>query len=278
MLPWRAMERELARKLAAKAARSALVSRAEIDERYVDLEQGAAPWRRETRDEGEVERAPVSGVRESIIDPLDEPHRALSYSVYTVADLEARGAIRPPRMSIAFAPPPPVVPSPWVDVRKAALEVLQALWVCLRTPKPRPRLMDVTRVPLLKLVAELRVALAQLPWKKIGIGSAIAFGSSLVLLFIVVGIAELTDDLKPARTYSATSTMAASPRPPAPAAASPQAASPVVEPAAKLAQGGQVAAVAIELDDVPAVAERAKPAKAKKSSSKKAKPVEVFNP
>jgi hypothetical protein len=184
------MEKELAKRLAAKAARGELPSEVSTDRRDVSPA------------EERIEPAPDSGVRTSGpfgVAPLDaEPARPLTYSVYTVSDLEAR----PPRLSMAAYSAQPQ-PSRWADTRKSGLVVLRALWAWVRTSKPRPRPMDVLRGPLTVFTTDLRVALRDLPWKKIGWASAFAFGAITLFLFAIVTVAELTDDLRPARSVSA---------------------------------------------------------------------------
>lgn len=197
ILPWRNMEKELAKRLAAKAARGELPANDGLD---------APPWRGNAS-EG-VEPAPDSGVRSSVV---DEPHRPLTYSVYTVSDLEARQH----RMSMAAITVP--APSSWTDVRRSGLTLARTFkgWLLA---KPRPKLRDVCQVPLIALFTDLKVALRQLPWRKIGWMATVAGGALGLLLFTVITVAELTDDLKPAHGVSyATAAESAAPPPIAPA-------------------------------------------------------------
>jgi hypothetical protein len=198
------MEKKLAEKLAAKAAAGELSGELENADLVVaepepaeptappKLSSKPPPWKTD------IEPAPDSGVRSS-----EAAVRELTYSVYTVADLEARGQVRPPRMSMAFAPPMVPQPSRWSDVARSALALARAWWSCVRAPKPRPRVTDVCLIPAQQLLTDARVALAGLPWRKIAMGGGLALGSLVVLLFIVLTAAELTDDLKPARATSA---------------------------------------------------------------------------
>jgi hypothetical protein len=127
----------------------------------------------------------------------------LSYSVYTFADLEATGQLRPPRMSVAYAPPPSVAPSRWRGVGKTGDALVRSCWAWVRTPNPRPPVIDVCRAPLQAFARELTIALRALPWKKFAMWTGVVVGILAVLLFAVLMIAELTDDLKPARPRAA---------------------------------------------------------------------------
>jgi len=178
----------------------------ELEQRAAERKAAAAPppWKQsQTQD---IEEAPDSGVR------MGAENHALSYTVYSVAELEAR-----PRTS---APPPmnAPIPSRWPDVGRSARALMHAWWTYyFRAAKPRPQMMDVCRVPMMTLRVDLFAALRQLPWKKIGIRSGIAFASILALLFTVMTVAELTDDLKPSRTAlnkAQLPTAAAAPPPP----------------------------------------------------------------
>jgi hypothetical protein len=268
IIPWKDMEKKVAEKLAAKAAAGELD---ELDggspetdslDRSVSS-KGPPPWKTD------VEPAPDSGVRSSVNSPIGP----LTYSAYTVAELEARGEARPPRMSMAFAPALPPSRSRWADAAQSGVVVVRAWWACVRSPKPRPRVLDVCRVPLQAFKTDLATALKALPWKKLGIGVGIAFGSLLLLLFIVLTAAELTDDLKPARTSSASTENGTSL--PAPSATTQTNAPAPAEPEP---------APAIELDDdVPAAATapKAKPRPAPPATKKpmmKKKGVELFSP
>ena len=242
VLPWRNMEKELAIRLAAKAARSEV-----------------PPWKRaqqEPRDLLPEEAAPDSGVRSSV---TDEPMRPLTYSMYTVSELEARPY---------QAPPPPVVqraPSPWPDVGRSGVALARVLWSWVRASKPRPSLIELGRDPFALFVAHLRAGLKSLPWKKIGWGSAIAFGSLFLLLFALIALAELTDDVSHSGSASPSKSMMMA-KAPAPAETS-AVATPAPDPAGN----------AIELDDEPPPL-KARPTPKPKSKSKKPKPPDLFNP
>jgi hypothetical protein len=193
LIPWRDMEKKLAERLAAKAAAGELSGA--VEKEPLGASSKPPPWK------SDVELAPDSGVRSSAESP---PPRELTYSVYTVADLEARGQARPPRMSMAFAPALPAPPSRWAETGTTAIALLRVCWGHLRTPKPRPRMLDACRVPLQLFLTELKLSVRSLPWKKLVVGAGIALGTLLVLLLVVLTAAELTDDLNPARSSSAT--------------------------------------------------------------------------
>ncbi|HVH43680.1 MAG TPA: hypothetical protein VM925_15095, partial [Labilithrix sp.] len=96
------MEKKLAERLAARAAAGELTN--ELEELPLSPPEPPSPSH-------EVDPPPDSGVRASFADAHPDD---LSYSVYTVAELEARRQGRPPRMSMAFAPTVSVTaPSRW---------------------------------------------------------------------------------------------------------------------------------------------------------------------
>lgn len=293
VLPWRNMEKELAKRLAAKAARGELVTN--------DLVE--AP-RKGSRPEEESERAPDSGVRKSAsfgLAPVEkETTRPLTYSMYTVSELDE---VRPPpRLSMAVVSVQPSrMAEAWAQAWRSGLVALRTLWSWVRTAKPRPRPMDVCRVPLVAFGADLREALRLLPWKKIGWASAFGFGAIMLSLFAVVTVAELTDDLKPTRSVSANTghlgaSRALSPDPAGGSATNENDVGALSQPPRSdvglvPAQGAlpqparsdveESSSAQIEIDDDQTA--NAKPAAtmvkaAPKPSPKRPKPVEIFNP
>lgn len=189
VVPWKEMERRVAERLAAKAARGS--GRSDLP-----------PWKKTASgaldsftspyvDSAETEeRAPDSGVRAS--EPGLAAARPLTFTVYSVEELDARQRFSAPPPSV---PPPP--PSRWPDVWRGATSLMRVWWGWYRTPKPRSRMADVCGVAAATLKADLLAALKQLPWRKIVVGGAIGVASFLFLLFVVLTAAELTDDLKP---------------------------------------------------------------------------------
>lgn len=132
----------------------------------------------------------------------------LSFKVYTVAELDRRLGDSPPaiiRPSISAVTAQPKPPSPWIPVRRALVAVLYAAksWT-LMDRNSRPALRDALRAPCVVLVHDLRPALASVEWKRHAIAAGAGVVAVIVLLFAVLTVAELTDDLKPARADGAT--------------------------------------------------------------------------
>lgn len=169
----------------------------------------------------EIPPPPDSGVRPSVTNPilppalagrpakalsesisLEKAPKRLSYSMYTVADIEKRGDV--PRSSVTFAPDLPTTRLPaWRVVGVSSMVLYRALRGYVLSPKPRPRFLDVLRFPLTTFAEDLRVALRGVAWKKVGAGLAFAAVALVVLLLAVLTAAELTDDLKPRRPEAA---------------------------------------------------------------------------
>lgn len=242
LLPWRNTEKELAKRLAAKAARGEL-----SDDRFVSQADFAPPrWKGNAEPE---EPAPDSGVRSSMnalpsVD--DDPARPLTYSMYTISELED---VRRSRLSMApYAEPQP---SGFRDVGRSALAVLRAFGSWVRAAKPRPRLMDVCRVPLVAFGADLRAALGKLPWKKVAWAAAFTVGALALFLFAVMTVAELTDDVKPKRSTSRSTIDTSLVGQSADTAAQPTAALPAVKSAeqAPAAKKVETAPAQIEIDE-----------------------------
>jgi hypothetical protein len=181
---------------------------------------------------GEVEASPDSGVRSSqdpdaLQSAFDNagPARPLTYSMYTISELEGveSHSLRGPASA---APPPQVVG--FAELQRSGIALARTFVSFLRMPSPRPRVLDVCRLPLIAFSAELRAVMARLPWKRLAVGFAVGFGSLLLLLVAVVALADLTDDVRPTHSgkqvpvSAATTRVAedvapkASPLPPAP--------------------------------------------------------------
>lgn len=238
LIPWREMERKLAERLAAKAAAGELSGEVEKPPAEPEEKSPSAP--------------PDSGVQASIAD--EPPSGPLTYTVYSVADLEARHARTARQMQMLATPS---TPSRWPEVARNALAIGSAWWQWTRFPKPRPRVLDMCRQPFEAFWTELKLALKELPWRKIGVYAGAAVGSLVLLMFIVLTAAELTDDLKPSK--HATSTAASAPSTAAHVVVAPKATiDPVPAPPA---------ADVIEMDDAPAAkaAKRSKPNPKKKN-------------
>jgi hypothetical protein len=260
VIPWRTVEKELAARLAAKAARA---NGGAPPEGAADPHSGD----REIRPDSDVPPAPSSGVRSSnahiaaepsdVEQPIEEvPQRPLTYSMYTIDQIESR-EVQAVRLSSLHAPPA----VRWNDVVRSGLVLLRAFGAWVKT-SPRPRVMDLCRVPLNAFVADLRVVLAAQPWRKVALGGAIGVGALVFLLFAVVTVAELTDDLKPTRTIAGPTHAAIADAP-----AEPGVASPPAEP-------GPV----VELDDPPPVPASPAPKAAAAPPKPVAKPKGVKKP
>ena len=276
LVPWRDMEKKLAERLAVKAAAGELSGEPSQDRLAMESKPPSSkppPWK------NDIEPAPDSGVRTSAEGTLGD----LTYSVYTLEDLEARAA-RAPRTSMSIAPPAAPQLSRWTDVGKSGLVLARTWWTCVQLPKPRPRVMDVCRVPLTAFLTDLKVALAALPWKKLAVGVGVAVGAVVLLLGLVLTTAELTDDLKPRRSRS--SLAATEPDAPDVPTADPRAIATVTATAKPAVTQPAVAApvqpepASIEIDDDPPPSNVAtKPAVTKKKPpAKKRKSVELFVP
>jgi hypothetical protein len=222
------MEAELARRLAAKAARG------ELDDPLTGpppagAAAGAAP--KENGDalatsaerEIAVEPAPDSGVRSSQESPpvgadgaeasdAPGPMRPLTYSMYTISDLDAAGA-HPVRIARPRAPDKPVIR--WADLGRSASLLARTFAGWIRLAKPRPRALDVCRPALEAFGIEARAAAAAAPWRRLAFGFAIGFGSLLGFAVLVMTVADLTDDVKPTHGSTYTSHAVVSARAPA---------------------------------------------------------------
>lgn len=129
---------------------------------------------------------------------------ALSFQVYTLADLDARRPDADPalRMSRVMFEQTPRPPTAWLTVRDRGQELATATVGWLRLwakTKSRPTT-EPLRVPFELARAALATALRTVDWKKVSVYGGACLGTVLVLLAIVLTVADLTDDLKPART------------------------------------------------------------------------------
>jgi len=254
VVPWKEMERRVAERIAAKGRGPIEPPPWKTASSSRSVESYATP----------IERAPDSGVRTS--EPKMGVARELSFTVYSVEDLDARQRTSAPPPSI---PPPP--PSRWPDVWRSTKALMSAWWAWRKTPKPRSRVADVCGIPYAMLRTDLFAALKQMPWKTIAVRGAIGLGSFFFLLFIVLTAAELTDDLKPRSAASST-----------PSSVTTVTAEKIVAPkpveATPAAPAQAEQAPAIEIDDAPAPAAVVKkPVFVKKKSTGKKKK-DLFNP
>lgn len=207
----------------------------------------------------------------------------LSYQVYTVKDLEARGlkadlSVSSTRMSMVALSLRAAKPNPWSDVGRAIIVVVRLAKTWLAAPSPKPPITAAFRAPIVALTYELRQATKTIDWKKVATYAGVSIGVFLFLLFAVITAADLTDDLKPSRVSntqqtgdSYTNAIVAAQHAPPPAPA-PKA----VDPGAA-ASAGDGLEVSAEPTPPPPVAKAAHPKK-KATGTKKKKSGEVFTP
>jgi hypothetical protein len=203
-----------------------------------------------------VEEAPKSGVRMG--GPDLPAARPLTFTVYSVEELDARQRV---------AAPPPSEPAPqpsrWPEVLRSAKALFRAWRAWYKTPKPRTRMMDVCGVAIATLRVDLLAALQELPWRKILVRGGIGFASFLFLLFAVLTVADLSDDLKPSASRAATSKVETTN---------------ALE--AKPAETVEAPAIELDEDDVTPSADKKPVVSAKKpaSAKKRKKGPDVFSP
>jgi hypothetical protein len=277
-VPWKEMERRVAEQIAAKAVGKPPPNSARASARTKSGRSDIPPWKQNTplanpsdpldADDfletvvkaSTVDEPPKSGVRMGGPDGPDGAARPLTFTVYSVEELDARQ-----RVSV----PPPSTPAPrpsrWPEVLKSAKALIRAWRAWYKTPKPRTRMMDVCGVALATLRVDLFAALQELPWRKILVRGGIGLASFGFLLFVVLTAAELTDDLQPS---------------PSRAVASKGEETNALE--VKAAEPAEAAeAPAIELDDDATPTAEKKPvvtAKKPAASKKKKKGGDVFSP
>ena len=122
----------------------------------------------------------------------------LSYAIYSAAELQSH-IVEAQRL----IPQPVPVPG-WPDLEVAGRDAGQGLLSWWRFPKPRPRVMDVCRPQLTTLAHVTKAILATVPWKRLAIVAGMVVGSTAALLFAVITVGELTDDVKPGKHIEST--------------------------------------------------------------------------
>jgi hypothetical protein len=217
----------------------------------------------------DVEEAPPSGVRVS--DPGPVAGAPLTYKVYTLAELERRSdapvSLRASRLN--FDVTASRGPSHFTRVRVALVAFGTAAldWAKIKGQRPHPFV--ALRQPFDTLGDELQAWVQSVDWRKVGVTTGTAVGATLALLFAVLTIAELSDDLKPAPSARLAATESVGPPPPPatisalPAVNAASALQPAQAPAALAAAASEPV---IEVDE-PADA----PEGARDKSDKKAK-------
>lgn len=265
-LPWHVIEKKMAARADARA----------LDEAVPDsgvYASGESPAAVMAANHNAVPLTPGEPI--APMAPIDSG--GLSYQVYTLKDLEARGinadlSVPSTRMSVVMNVPRP---NPWGDVARAAFNIVRLSKTWIVTPSPKPAIKDAFRAPVVALGYELRQAIKGTDWKKVGIYAGVSVGVFVFLLFAVVTAADLTDDLKPSRVSntqtgdSYTNAIVA-------------AAHPTAAPVAKAAPPPPAPADTIEVSSEPTPPPAAPVTKAhgkKKGAKKKAaKSGEVFTP
>ncbi|MBX3189285.1 MAG: hypothetical protein KF819_19835 [Labilithrix sp.] len=184
------------------------------NEKKENEEKPAAEIEEALDDADLLEEAPPSGVRVS--DPGPPPalpsDAPCTYRVYTLADLDAPVSYRASRLS--FDVTASRGPSHLRRVRGAlfAFAIACKDWLKIRGERPHPFV--ALRQPFDTLGDELQAWVQSIDWKRVGIHTGTAVGASLALLFAVLTVAELTDDLKPAAGARLASTEIVGPPPP----------------------------------------------------------------
>jgi len=145
---------------------------------------------------------PSSGVRMSDAGPAApaaEGDDALSFKVYTVADLERRSdapvSVRASRgnFDMTSSRSSQHWQRAYVALRAFATASLE--WFKIKGERPSAKV--ALRKPFDNLGDELQVAVESIDWRRLGVTTGIVVGATLTLLFAVLTAAELTDDLKP---------------------------------------------------------------------------------
>lgn len=222
--------------------------------------------------------APSSGVRVSDSgisiksSNTNDTEGALSYRVYTVAELDriAMPAMRASMLSLSLSqrPAPSLL---WKSAGRSLYALLDAVaaWFVHRGQKPA--FASAMAHPLAAFRADARSAFASIDWKKAGIGLGAGLGAMAALLAIVLVVADLTDEMKPARAMTAPSAAAATVAP----AVTTTSVDVAPQPTTTAATAAPTPPTTFELGDDPAPA----PARsAKKAKKAKKAPVEDFIP
>jgi hypothetical protein len=161
-----------------------------------------------------LEAPPSSGVRMSDPGPASDPSARvvepsasqrgvpdslLTFKVYTLAELERRShapvSVRASRLN--FDMTSSRTSHHWQRVATALRAFATASITWIKITGDRPSLKVALRKPFDNLGDELQVAVESIDWKKLGVTTGIVVGATLTLLFGVLTVAELTDDLKP---------------------------------------------------------------------------------
>lgn len=182
--PWSPPESAISKRETREAAEAVLVAGAANDS------VGPSPSSSGVRvSEG---RLPSAGA-------LESPESPLTFTVYTLEDLERRSDA-PASMRMSCVSLESTATRRWQHWQRAAFALrafaLASLeWIKIKGQRPDPRL--ALRKPFDDVGDELQVAVESFDWKKLGVKTGIVVGATLTLLFAVLTAAELTDDFRP---------------------------------------------------------------------------------
>lgn len=149
-----------------------------------------------------ADRPPESGVRITYVEPEPAPAslaESLSFQVYTVDQLERRTGARPNAPKIVLEAPPEPWRAAWHGVRVFLREAFR--WV-VSGPTRGVDARTALGAPYAAMVANVRAFVRATDWRRIGVGLGVGVATVSALVFVVVTVAELTDDLKPASKRS----------------------------------------------------------------------------
>src|SRR5262249_30319084 len=107
--------------------------------------------------------------------PAASPVRPLTYSMYTISDLDAGDA-----KAVRLAPersPDLETAARWRALSNATRAAVPCLIAFARLPSPRPPLREFSRAPKERFVGELGRVIAAIRWRRLALGLAVAAGS-----------------------------------------------------------------------------------------------------
>jgi hypothetical protein len=158
-------------------------------------------------------KAPDSGVRVSDSGISLKNSGELSFKVYTVAELDrriaiegdplsSRGSLASLSLSRSGSRGVPA-PNHWKNAGLAAYRILDTLATWLVQRGEKLPMVDVLRHPVGVFKVDAKAALKTVDWKRVGIYLGVGFLVLSALLAIVLVVADLTDEMKPAKALDA---------------------------------------------------------------------------
>jgi hypothetical protein len=163
------------------------------------------------------EEAPVSGVRSDgghgrAAPAAYEP--PLTYKVYTLAELDRRDSETPLVASLDDADEGAATSAfpagAWLAAGRSLLAEALAVARWVRLGAGRPRFADALRAPSVVVATDMKAAVRATAWKKVAAVVGGGFAVMALLLFAVLTVADLTDDMR----ATSAAEMARSPLPP----------------------------------------------------------------